>query len=76
MYRLTMHRRINGLYRLVLWFDCEHDEAIKFLKMAGYNRMGQTPHGDRWINNAYRVKDDVVDVYVVMDKIDELENSF
>ena len=44
--------------------------------------MGQTPHGDRWINNAYRVKDDVVDVYVVMDKIDkidkidELENSF
>ena len=71
MYRLRAYRRINGCVDEITSFVCRYNEAMDFLKSAGYERMG-----DRWINNAYRVKDDVVEVYVVMDKIDELENSF
>ena len=62
---------MNGRVNELTSFVCRYNEAMDFLKSAGCEWMG-----DRWINNAYRVKDDVVDVYVVMDKIDELENSF
>ena len=79
MYRLKMYRRVNGLDRLMCWFDYEMVEAMKFLKMSGYEKMGRTPNGngDKWINNAYRCGDDVVDAWMDVEKIDEneLENQ-